>query len=217
MELFKSILGATNDNPGVAYFANLIICLIATVWVYTSKEKCDHQARWLPWTAFWFFTAVYYFLELIPHCQWWIPYLSLDLSLIFLVIGLGNELVKDNKNKRLFIGIAFIIIVLARIADITYIHYNPCELAFFHQFICAVILVTWGWVHRNDDITQSIVIVTYGLMQLPSKQLIELFGLKTTISADEFVGETFLAYFLAKFALIVATYSLLNIKKQNKT
>ncbi|MDX1489774.1 MAG: hypothetical protein R3332_00665 [Pseudohongiellaceae bacterium] len=206
MELFTAILNSTNSNGQLEYFANFLVCLMGFIWVVSSLGKAVDYNRWHTWSGFWFFTGLYYAFQLIawPNDFWWVPFLFLDLSVFFLLWGfLKLQGFKDSPHL-----IALVLLVVAtRVFDVLHVYYLPFELAYGHQLLIAIALLLWSWSHRIESPSNSLAIMIYALIQMPTLQILDLFGMETSLTADRFINLTFLAYFLSKFALIPASLS----------
>lgn len=212
MDLFTALLKSTNNDWGVIFLANLTICLIGFAWIVGAKNIATSKARWLTFLFFWFGLSVFYFLKLfaVPAAEF--PFYFLDLSLAALLIGAALEIGLNKKQKYILILTAIIVLAVARIFD-NYNITNINNLDYGNQLITTFGILIWAWIHRLENITQSLVIVVYGLMQMPFLQIVDLFHIHSSLSTDDFVSATYVAYFIGKFALIAACYSVISSGK----
>ncbi len=214
MDVFKTLLLAASESIQVQFFANLVISLLGAIWILSSRKQSSDIFRWQTWSVFWVATSGYYFLELSlgPDSVWWIPYLSLDLSIAALFIGALKELDKLDENS---LHAVIVVIVTARLLDIIIVAIDPHAYAYCHQALASLSFLFWSWIHRVEHPSSSLVLLTYGLIQLPLQQFAELANIELTVTGGAFVDLTFLAYFLSKFPLLPATLTSLTYKDRS--
>lgn len=212
MDLFTALLKSTKYDYDVIFLANFVICLIGFIWVAGAKSIVASKVRWFAWLIFWLSTSIFYLLKLsaLPSAVY--PFFALDISLVALLVGAVLDSNYEKNTKYLLISIAVLFSVGSRVTDILNVS-NINNLDYGHALVITFSFLIWGWIHRAENITQSLVLIIYGLMQLPFLQIVGMLNIDTSLSADKFVSTTYVAYFVGKFALIIASYSVISSGK----
>jgi hypothetical protein len=191
-----------------AFCANLLVSLLALVWTIGANPKKRETVSWRGWVTFWLGTCVFYLLKTIwlDWSVWWIPFSGLYVATGALLISFALSDERFANWPRIPVVASLAGLVLATvIADAISVHLT--DRSGWHQALTAFALFMWAWRIRLRDVSKSIPLAAYAVLQLPLQPLLSWLGIKSNPGYDDFVLSTFAAYALLKLPLIASVYT----------
>jgi hypothetical protein len=197
MELELASLFKDPRGPAVA---NLAASLLVLIWTLGIDAKNREVWAWRGWVGFWIGTTVFYSLRSIdPSWDEIGVFVWLYLATFSLLLPLGTT----NLVSRQRVILVIAIVATTAVADGLTI--RAWRVAGWHQALTALAFLLWAWRIRSQDTEKSLVLIGYGIVQLPVAPFLSLIGIAGP-DYETFVRSTYITYLALKIPLIPSIY-----------
>lgn len=199
-----TLIALFEKSPRASSGLNLIACAIGVAW--TLGVRTDSKLARRGWVWFWVTTGIYYLIETI-HPDLRISRVGLYSATVCLLSSFDPARQRAERPRAWWAIVAIFIVAAAVGADglASIKNYEPSG----HQLLTTIAIGAWAWRAREVDMSGSMIIMAYALVQLPIHQLLVSGGVDPGVSYDDFVRKTFAIYAGLKLALIPAVASML--------
>lgn len=196
-----------SDESGMflILLGNLLVSILGLLFTYGAsiKQEKKSQKKW--WILFWLGLILYYLEQLIYEKTNFLPpsfiqVIIIDFTTIvsiFIIINYLDLSSKLRKRIPLFLGLGFLVLWFLQSTVISNL---PSLIIAFLSFLIL------GYIHRHKDLTKALLVVTYGIAQIPP------FMLDSSSNSETAFSSFLVAIIPLKLTLISAIYSYLDVK-----